>query len=264
MQNEIYNEDCNVTMERMVRKRAKVDLILTSPPYNTNKKVTNKTLNDAKFSGYPHLRYDTVQDVMTDSEYISFILKTFWDFRMVLKKKGVVLFNMSYGSENTELMSKVVADIIRGTDFALADIIVWKKSSAMPNNVSPNRLTRITEFIYVFVQRASLKTFVTNKRQVSVRPNGQSMYENIFNYIEAKNNDGACSLNKATFSSDLVTQLLNIYALPNSLVYDPFMGTGTTAIGCLKCGHRYLGSEISKAQCEFAEKRIKEFKDACC
>lgn len=263
MENKIYNEDCNVTMGRMAAKRVKADLILTSPPYNTNKKVTNKTLNDAKFSGYPHLRYDTVQDVMTDSEYTDFTLKTFLNFDRVLKKNGVVLYNMSYGNENTELMSKVVADVIRGTSFALADIIVWKKSSAMPNNVSPNRLTRITEFVYVFVKRASLKTFVTNKLQVSVRSNGQSMYENIFNYIEAKNNDGACSLNKATFSSDLVTQLLNIYARPNSLVYDPFMGTGTTAIGCLKCGHRYLGSEISEAQCKFAEKRIKEFEDAC-
>lgn len=97
--NKIYNEDCNVTMGRMACERIGVDLILTSPPYNTNKKVTNKTLNDAKFCGYPHLRYDTVQDVMTDSEYIGFTLKTFRSFNAVLKKNSVVLYNMSYGSE---------------------------------------------------------------------------------------------------------------------------------------------------------------------
>lgn len=34
------------------------------------------------------------------------------------------------------------------------------------------------------------------------------------------------------------------------------MGTGTTAVACKEMGCTYLGSEISKAQCEFAENRI--------
>ena len=37
------------------------------------------------------------------------------------------------------------------------------------------------------------------------------------------------------------------------------MGTGTTAVACVIDGHSYLGSEISKEQCDYAEKRIKPF-----
>ena len=85
-------------------------------------------------------------------------------------------------------------------------------------------------------------------------------YENIFNFIEAKNNDGSTKLNKATFSSELVCKLLDIYAKPNSLVYDSFMGTGTTAVACVKSGMNYVGSEISDKQCDYAEKRIEEEK----
>lgn len=39
-------------------------------------------------------------------------------------------------------------------------------------------------------------------------------------------------------------------------VYDPFMGSGTTARACKDLGRNYIGSEISKEYCEIAEKRL--------
>ena len=87
------------------------------------------------------------------------------------------------------------------------------------------------------------------------RPN-QIYYENVFNFIEAKNNDGACKLNKATFSSELVEKLLSIYANENSIIYDPFMGTGTTAVGCKNKNLMCWGSELSKEQCLYAKERL--------
>lgn len=131
----------------------------------------------------------------------------------------------------------------------------------MPNNCSPNKLTRIWENIYVFVRDKESETFNCNKSIVSIRKTGQKSYSNIYNYIEAKNNDESCPYNKATYSSDLCTQLLNIYAPENAIVYDPFIGTGTTAIACLKLEINYIGSEISKRQCEWANNRIKAFVD---
>lgn len=96
-----------------------------------------------------------------------------------------------------------------------------EKSSALPNNTSKNKLTRICEFVYVFVRKSELKTFNTNKRVKSVSSRGQSYYENVFNLIEARNNDGSNNLNKATFSSELVLKLLDIY-YTGGVVYDPF------------------------------------------
>lgn len=47
----------------------------------------------------------------------------------------------------------------------------------------------------------------------------------------------------------------------DSRVYDPFMGTGTTAVACKKMGIDYIGSELSQNQVQYALKRIKE---ECC
>ena len=122
--------------------------------------------------------------------------------------------------------------------------------------MSKNKLTRIVEDVFVFCRRKEYMTFNSNKQVVSLSKRGQKNFENVYNFIEAKNNDGACNLNKATYSSDLCMKLLNIYAKPNSIVFDPFIGTGTTAVACKKLGHSYIGSELSSNQCNFADNRI--------
>lgn len=44
----------------------------------------------------------------------------------------------------------------------------------------------------------------------------------------------------------------------NELVYDPYMGSGTTARACKDLSRNYIGSEISKDYCNIAEDRLKQ------
>ena len=50
--------------------------------------------------------------------------------------------------------------------------------------------------------------------------------------------------------------MLRMYAARDFVVYDSFMGTGTTAIASNDEHMFYIGSELSKEQCEYAENRI--------
>ena len=45
------------------------------------------------------------------------------------------------------------------------------------------------------------------------------------------------------------------------VVYDPYIGTGTTAIACKNKNMFYIGSEISLDQCKYANERIMAIKD---
>lgn len=234
-------------------------MILTSPFYNTNKKQGKcRTLTNTQTKGYSYLRYDTHVDDMTDDEYCDFTENLFNEFDRVLNLNGVILYNLSYGNNNREGMFRAVNTIITNTPFTIADVIIWKKASALPNNCSPNKLTRITEFVFVFCRKSEIASFYCNKPVKGCRATGQKSYGNVFNFIEAKNNDGACPYNKATYSSELCEKLLTLYCPAGGVVYDPFMGSGTTAVACKKMGISYIGSEISQKQCEWAEKRIQE------
>ena len=256
----IYNENCMETMRKM--QPNSVDVVLTSPFYNTNKKAgKNRTLQNTSVAQgqYDYVRYDTHVDNMSDVEYCDFTVDLFHGFDKVLKENGSILYNINYGAENTDGMFLAVNDIITRTPFTIADVIVWKKSTALPNSCSPNRLTRIWEFVFIFCRKSEMKTFKCNKAVKSYRKTGQAAYENLYNFIEAKNNDESCPYNKATYSSELCVKLLEIYAVGDRVtVYDPFMGSGTTAVACLRLGHNCIGSELSQNQCEWANNRIRQ------
>ena len=127
----------------------------------------------------------------------------------------------------------------------MADIITWKKKSAIPFQTSPTKLSRICELIYVIVKKDRLHNFKTNKQVSKINAKTkQKFYKNYTTFIEADNNDGIKSKLKASFSEDLVFKLFNIYFPQDSIIYDPFSGIGTTAKSCKKSGRQFIGSEI--------------------
>jgi site-specific DNA-methyltransferase (adenine-specific) len=60
----------------------------------------------------------------------------------------------------------------------------------------------------------------------------------------------------ASYPEQLIDIPVKACCPKNGIVYDPFMGSGTTALVAIKNGCKYLGSEISKEYCEIINKRI--------
>lgn len=249
----IYNEDCLQTMSKIDERS--VDLVLTSPPYNISRTIKNREYG----LKVCNVKYKDYTDNLSNDEYRDWTTKFFIQFDKILKKDGVILYNISYGTEyieKSELMWYVITDILSKTPFTVADCIIWKKRNALPLNTSPNHLTRICEFVMVFVRKADYYTFHRNHEVISKSGKGQNWYNIFYNFLEAPNNDGACKTHNATYSTTLCGKLLNIYGKRGGVCYDPFMGTGTTAIAAYRAKMQFIGSEISKEYCDYANKRI--------
>lgn len=45
---------------------------------------------------------------------------------------------------------------------------------------------------------------------------------------------------------------------PDAVILDPFIGSGTTAVACIKEHRHYIGFEINKKYYDRAQRRIKE------
>ena len=248
----ICNEDCLETMKKIYQSENKVDLILTSPPYNMTQRK----------GGYADTgRYDVYEDWKSEDEYLNWSVELFENFDKVLKDNKLVIYNFGYSIENPSLPYKLINKIEAETNFVLVDTIIWKKKSGLPFPANKYRLSRNWEYIWVFCKKDHIDNFDIFKPISSVSEKTKQIYYKVFyNFIEAKNNDGKTSFNQATFSSELVEYLLSIYADKNYLIYDPFNGTGTTGVAALKLGHRYIGSEISKKQCDFTIERLESIK----
>ena len=60
---------------------------------------------------------------------------------------------------------------------------------------------------------------------------------------------------------ELFEKLIIISSNKNDIVYDPFIGSGTTAVACEKLDRKWIGSEISEKYCKLARERIKIERD---
>jgi adenine-specific DNA-methyltransferase len=63
----------------------------------------------------------------------------------------------------------------------------------------------------------------------------------------------------AQFPLALIERIIKVSSDSGDLVMDPFMGSGTTAIACVRNGRKFLGFEIREDYCQTAVDRLKQF-----
>ncbi|MBE6352300.1 MAG: site-specific DNA-methyltransferase [Treponema bryantii] len=59
----------------------------------------------------------------------------------------------------------------------------------------------------------------------------------------------------------LIAKLILASSAPNAVVFDPFLGSGTTAVTAAKLGRRFFGIELNTEYCMWALKRLERAKD---
>lgn len=240
--NKIYCGDTVETMNKINEQT--IDLILTSPPYLASIRQDNHKYPGAK---------DQVKDNQSVDEYLEWIVENFKQYERILKKDGVIVFNFSYTTFNPSLPYFLINEVFKNTDFRVYDTFAWKKKSAMPVSGHPNRVTRIVEMVYIF---AKTPYFKANKTVSSVSRTGQKYYNNYYNFIEARNNDGKVEGHEATFSTDFASFFIDLYSKEDEVVLDNFSGTGTTPYAASKMNRQYIGIDLVEKFCDYARNRI--------
>lgn len=235
--NKVYNEDCLATMRRM--EDNSIDLIVTSPPYNKgfyadkNAKQSSvwNSLNGRKIA------YDVFSDDMAPEDYERWQRKVLSECIRVLKPSGSIFYN------HKDIIYKgLIVPPKWVYDFPVHQQIVWDlQSSPM---IDPHYFMPAQEWIYWIVK--SPKDTFFDKDKVIYRTN-------IWR-INRENNP-----HPAPFPLNLVSNCILGCCPVGGLVYDPFMGSGTTAISVIDIGgdRKFIGSELSPKYCQMANERIK-------
>tara|TARA_R100000700_G_C3152463_1_gene130744 strand:- start:25 stop:792 length:768 start_codon:yes stop_codon:yes gene_type:complete len=246
MINKIYNEDCLKTMESMNDEY--VDLILTSPPYD----------NLRDYKGYD-FNFDDISKEL---------------FR-VLKKDGVMVWVVGdatiKGSETATSFKQVLRFMDIG--FKLHDTMIYEKnSSSFPARKKDNRYTQIFEYMFIFCKGKFKANLICDKRNKDAgvihkkpKDNAHNGYFQVAEFSPRTNiwkfNTSKDSRTKhpAVFPQELAEDHIKTWTNKGDLVYDPFMGSGTTAQMCILNKRNYIGSEIAEEYCQMADKRLDNF-----
>lgn len=237
MINKIFNESCLNTLARM--SDDSVDLVITSPPYNMNLRIRDGKYCSRQITKEFSTKYDGFSDNMPIAEYFDFHLRV---IKELLRVAPIVFYNVQIVTGSKRAVFKLLGEL----NEYVKDIIVWDKENAPPA-MSEGVLNRQYELIIVFAKRDA----------ISRKFNYCNFERGTLNDVwRIKRGKKVTNLHGATFPEELVEKILTNFSRERDVVYDPFMGTGTTAVVCKKMNRRFIGSEIITSYVEVAKERL--------
>lgn len=239
--NKIYNESCEKTLKKMLDKS--VNIVITSPPYNMNLRIRNGMYCSRQIVKEFSTKYNGFSDNLPIEEYFLFHSKIISE---LLRVSEIIFYNIQIVTGSKRAFFKIIGEF---SDY-LKDIIVWDKGFAQPAMAS-NVLNRQTELILVFDSKNAIS------RQFENCNFERGTLNDIWNIKRGKKIDDSHS---AVFPENLVKQILINFSNPGDIIYDPFMGTGTTAVVCQQMNRQWIGSEICSEYCDIANRRIANVK----
>ena len=101
--------------------------------------------------------------------------------------------------------------------------------------------------------KAKETSYAERLREEKTEVNAQKRHPNIFYYDVGK---GDKTEHNAPFPEQLANDHIISWSNECDLVYDPFMGSGTTAKMAIINKRNWVGSEISEEYCKIIERRI--------
>lgn len=255
--------DSLVGMERLLQPES-VDVIVTSPPYNIG------------------VNYGTYNDRIPRSAYLDWIAEWGEHVQRVLKPDGSLFLNV--GSKPSDPWVPFdVAQQLRAT-LSLQNVIHWIKSIYIQNSSYDERASLVVghfkpinsrrfvndahEYVFHFTKtgkvaldRESIGAPYKDPSNISrwksagggVRCRGNNWYIP-YSTIQRRSTDRP---HPASFPPELAEMCIKLHGLGRvTLVLDPFLGIGNTAVACARLNVSMIGFDIDQEYLEVASETL--------
>lgn len=224
----LYCEDCLITMRRLIEEGVKVDLLYTDPPYLISAVNGGGSMHKSgKLSSLKELHRDNIDE--------GYDIDAFGNLALQLQDN----INMYFWCNKKQIPAYF--DFYVNKHKCKFDILFWTKTNPLPTY--SNKYLSDTEYCLYF------------------RKGGYCMpksYEDAktcyFAPINAK--DKKLYGHPTCKPLDIVERHIRNSTKEGDLVFDPFMGSGTTGVACKRLQRRFVGCEISPEYFRVAQDRV--------
>jgi DNA modification methylase len=217
----LINDDCKNVLSKL--KDNSINLVLTDPPYNIARKTNFHTMKGHRGTSMDFGDWDYDADILTYIEELPRILK---------KGGNVVIFN---DWKNISDISKKMVEV----GIEPKRCLVLSKSNPAPFN----RDRLFVNDVEFAVWGVYDKGWVFNRED--------NLQKCIFNTkVQSK------EFHPTMKDLEVISKMIRILSNENDIVLDPFMGSGTTGMGCKKLNRHFIGIEINKEYFEITKTRL--------
>lgn len=260
--NQIFNESCLETIKRFPDNF--LDLVVTSPPYYAGKEYEDTEPSE---SGY--------------QEYVDFLKLVFTSCFDKIKPGGHLWINIddvhtglkSVFRVNKVLPTHAILISYLQSFYHYKEMILWRKtrgkvasggSSRLLGSYgrfgSPGSIPVVQECEYIlWFKKPGIRKDVTDERRKEsalTRDEFKEYGMQIWNILPERAKKIG---HPAPFPTEIPSRIIKVSTFKNDIVYDPFIGSGTTAIACKMLERNYMGSELSKDYILLSEERLNNF-----
>jgi site-specific DNA-methyltransferase (adenine-specific) len=236
-----------------------VDLIITSPPYDSLRVYSD----DIKWSFEDFkLVANGLSKVLVDGGVIVWIVgdetidgsETGSSFKQALYFKEI-----GFNLHDTMIWNKGLFTAVGSLRYRYASVfdymfVLSKGKPKVFNPIKDRKNIHAGVNIHGFlVQKDGSTRRVTGHNEKVIREYGQRF--NIWDITPCRERKWK---HPARFPVSLAKDHIVSWSNENDLVYDPFMGSGTTAVACLHTNRKYIGSELISSYIEIARERVGE------
>ena len=218
-------------------------LMVTSPPYNVTKE------------------YD--QDLSL-IEYLDLLRSVFGETYRLLVDGGRACVNVANLGRRPYLpLSHFVTHIMLDLGFQMRGEVIWNKGAGAGKSMAwgswqsaSNPVLRdVHEYILIFSKGPFKRAKPKDKGNTISKEQFMEWTKSVWTFTpESAKKIG----HPAPFPVELPYRLIQLYTFSGDIVFDPFMGSGTTALAALQSERHYLGCEIDPAYIQLARQRIEK------
>lgn len=231
----------------------KVNLILSSPPYNIGKEYENKTALQSYLEWQKELIKE-YYEVLTNDGTLVYQVGNFVDKGKVYPL-DCLLFTC-FIEQGFIPRNRIVWTFGHGLHCSKRlsgrheTLMVFTKSEKYTFNLDDIRIP----------QKNPNKRYYKGpkKGQLSGNPLGKNPGDT-WDISNVKNNHPEKTTHPCQYPLELVKRVIKAYSNPKDTILDPFMGSFTTACGAADLGRHFLGFELMPEYIEIGKKRLKEY-----
>ncbi len=207
-----------------------IDLILTDPPYN----IAQYSTGNIPLPGRSALNNDLGEWDLAPIEPI----KLLDDFKRILKPDGNIFIFTSYNliGKWHEVFDK---------EFDTFQFFIWHKTNPAPK-IYKNGFLNSCEMIICMWNKGHKWNFTTQNQM-------HNFFESPICMCPERLKDPKHPAQKPV---KLLEHIIKIASNENDVIFDPFMGVGSTGVAALKNGRKFIGCEIEHEYFDASEKRL--------
>jgi site-specific DNA-methyltransferase (adenine-specific)/modification methylase len=220
-----------------------VDLVITSPPYNMNLRISNGKYCSRQIVKEISTKYEDFADNLPIEEFYEFHKQVISE---LLRVSNLVFYNIQIVTGSKRAFFQLIGDFSHN----LKEIIIWDKGHGQPA-MKEQVLNRRSELLLVFEKDYPIS------RQFRTATFERGTLNDIWLIKRERKRTGV--KHGATFPEQLVELIIENFSKKGDVVYDPFLGTGTTVCVANRLGRAFMGSEISQEYADIALERLQDF-----